>query len=384
MRTRTFSRASGRNSFSPMPTGLATFQEDAPAHFGGSGRSGDLGSDGQRSHATRLDRARGPHGRLARRRYQFRRGAPASSRYRRTAHSCCNRQPAGAKAGASPRIGANRREFQLCLERQRPTIRSQGSPDRGDVQSHAIAQCRLSRLRLPAAECVHESSGPIGNRPQLDGRRCIARRTALSRVRLGPARAAGLVGDGTRRARGRRSLAGCRALHRLAGLAKAARPSRASDQRGGAGLLRRRLRRTLRHAGQLGHPLAQARPAARGLALHARAQVLRHDHSGGVRRARLLLLCAIGGDPPRLHPLDIGGCHGDGAELAGPGRAPAAVRDRGAEALLAAEARRPARDPLCADEQRSRLRRRLNGGRGRRRLGRRANARAAAELAQAV
>ena len=47
------------------------------------------------------------------------------------------------------------------------------------------------------------------------------------------------------------------------------------------------------HARRLEDQLGMARPAARGLGLHQARKILRHDHSEGIWRARLLALCAF-------------------------------------------------------------------------------------------
>ena len=110
------------------------------------------------------------------------------------------------------------------------------------------------------------------------------------------------------------------------------------------------------------HQLGAARPAGRSLGLPQGAQVLRHDHSEELRRARLFRLRPFGGHPQALDALAVGRGHRDGAELARPGRAAAAVRHQGAAGLLAAAAGRGEGDSLLrAHQPGGRLRRRVDG-----------------------
>ena len=138
---------------------------------------------------------------------------------------------------------------------------------------------------------------------------------------------------------------------------------RAGDaDRRGAGLPQRSGRRALRHARRVEDQLGMARPAAGGLGLHQARKILRHDHSEGVWRPRLLALRAFGSGAKDLDPLDRGRRHRDGAELARARRAADALRHQGAAGALAAAARRRPRHSLLRPHQPgSRLRRRLDG-----------------------
>ena len=68
------------------------------------------------------------------------------------------------------------------------------------------------------------------------------------------------------------------------------------------------------------------RPAARGVAVHQGQGLLRDDHPEGVRRPRLLRVRALAGRHQAVDALGHGRGDGDGAELARPGRAAAALR----------------------------------------------------------
>ncbi len=94
----------------------------------------------------------------------------------------------------------------------------------------------------------------------------------------------------------------------------------------------------------------------RGLAVHQGQGLLGNGHREGVRRPRLLRVCAFAGDDQAVDAFgnDLG--DGDGAELARPGRADRALRHRRAEAPLPAAARERSRDPvLRAHESECRL-----------------------------
>ena len=124
-----------------------------------------------------------------------------------------------------------------------------------------------------------------------------------------------------------------------------------------AGLPQRPGRRTLRHARRLEDQLGMARPAAGGLGLHQAPQILRHDHSEGIWRARLLALCAFGSGAQDFVALADRRRHRDGAELARARRTADALRHQGAAAKMAAAARRrPRHSLLRPDQPGSRLR----------------------------
>ena len=117
-------------------------------------------------------------------------------------------------------------------------------------------------------------------------------------------------------------------------------------------------------------------------------QVLRHDHSEGVWRARLLALCAFRSGAQDLDALGRRRRHRDGAEFARARRTADALRHQGAAGpLAAAPRRRPRNSLLRPDQSGGRLRRRLDDrhrhhlqGQLRRPRG----ARPEAELAQAL
>ena len=144
----------------------------------------------------------------------------------------------------------------------------------------------------------------------------------------------------------------------------------------------------LRHARRLEDQLGMARFAARGLGLHQARKILRHDHSEGIWRARLLALCAFRSGAKIVDPLGDRRRHRDGAQFTGPRRTPDALRHQGAAAAMAAAPCRRPRDSLFrADQPGSRLRRRVDDRQRHHLQGqfrRQGSARAAAELAQAL
>ena len=155
-----------------------------------------------------------------------------------------------------------------------------------------------------------------------------------------------------------------------------------------AGLPQRPGRRALRHARRLEDQLGMARPAARGLGLHQARKILRHDHSEGIWRARLLALCAFRSGAQDFDPLGGRRRHRDGAEFARPRRIADALRHQGPAAAMAAAPRRRPRDSLLrTDQPGSRLRRRLDDRQRHHLQGQfrgPGSARPAAELAQAL
>ena len=198
-------------------------------------------------------------------------------------------------------------------------------------------------------------------------------------LRLGAPCAAHALRHRARGDRGRRRVVGRRPVRRQSRLGEAARGRAVAADGRGAGVPRRSRRRALPHAQRLADHLRAVRPAARGVGLSQAPQVLRHDHSEGVWRARLFRVRAFGGHPQAVDALDLGRRHRHGAEFARARRAPAPVRHQGAAGLLAAAARRCARDPLLRahqpggglgrgvdDRLRRGLPRHLGGPRGRR------------------
>ena len=135
----------------------------------------------------------------------------------------------------------------------------------------------------------------------------------------------------------------------------------------GAGVHRRTVRGAVPHGRRLGRHAPARRPAARGLGLPQEEGLLRDDHPEEVRRARVLGVRAFvrageAREPQRDPRLDRGR-----AELAGPGRAAAALRHRGAEGPLPAASRaRRGRAVLRADRAPRRLRRGVDSRHGRR------------------
>ncbi len=126
----------------------------------------------------------------------------------------------------------------------------------------------------------------------------------------------------------------------------------------------------------------------RSLGFHQARQILRHDHSEGIWRARLLALCAFRSGAENFDPLGDRRRHRDGAELARPRRIADALRHQGAAAAMAAAPCRWPRDSLFrADQPGSRLRRRLDDRQRHHLQGHfrgQGSARPAAELAQAL
>ena len=109
--------------------------------------------------------------------------------------------------------------------------------------------------------------------------------------------------------------------------------------RGGAALPRPRGRDAVRDGHRLGDDERLQGPAAARLAVHQGPRLPRHDHPEGVRRPRLLRLRAFAGHHEAVDALRHRRGHGDGAELARPGRAAAPLRHRRAEAPLPAAPR---------------------------------------------
>ena len=154
---------------------------------------------------------------------------------------------------------------------------------------------------------------------------------------------------------------GRRSLHRQSRLVETAGQCAGDADRRRAGLSQRPGRRALRDARRLEDQLGMARSAAGSLGLHQGAQILRHDHSEGIWRARLLALCAFGSGAQDFVALADRRRHRDGAEFARARRTPDALRHQGAAAALAAAAgRRPRHSLLRTDQPGSRLRRRLD------------------------
>ena len=170
-------------------------------------------------------------------------------------------------------------------------------------------------------------------------------------LRLGAPRAAHAVGHRARGDRSRRRVVGRRPVRRQSRLGEAARGAAGDIVGRGTGVPRRSGRRTLPHARRLADHLRPVRPAARGLGPAQARKILRHDHSEAIWRARLFRHRTFGGDPQALDALDLGRGHRHGAEFARAGRAAAAIRHQGAAGLLAAAARRRARDSLLRIDQ---------------------------------
>ena len=159
---------------------------------------------------------------------------------------------------------------------------------------------------------------------------------------MGPRRIAVDVRHRARSARGRRRLVGRRPLHRQSRLVEIARLCARCAHGRGKGLPARPGRRAMRHARRLEDQLGMARPAAGGLGLYQAPQILWHDHSQGIWRARLLALRAFRSGAQAFDALGNGGRHRDGAQLARAGRIADAVRhQRPAAAMAAAPCRRP-------------------------------------------
>jgi len=130
------------------------------------------------------------------------------------------------------------------------------------------------------------------------------------------------------------------------------------------------------------------RSLPRGLGVHQAASLLRHDHSRGIRRSRLLRHCSFGcRDQARQPQRDRRGDR-DGAELSGPRRAAAPLRNRGTETLLPASARHRSGDSLLRPDRAGGRQRRGRYAEPRHRLPRDVRGprgpRHEAELAQAV
>ena len=179
------------------------------------------------------------------------------------------------------------------------------------------------------------------------------------------------VADGTRRDRSRHRLVGRRALLRPAGLAAPARDAVAGAHRRRAALPRPRRRGALRDGHRLGDHARLPRPAAARVAIHQGPRLPRHEHREGVRRPGLLGLRALAGDDQAVDALGHRVGDRDGAELAGAGRAPRALRHRRAEAPLPAAPReRPGDSLLRAHGSDRRLGRGVDPGLRHRLLGR--------------
>ena len=179
---------------------------------------------------------------------------------------------------------------------------------------------------------------------------------------LGARRVAGDVRYRARGARSGRRLVGRRPLHRQSRLVETAGERAGDADRGRTGLPQRPGRRALRHARRVEDQLGMARSAAGGVGLHQAPQILRHDHSEGVWRARLLALCAFRSGAKTFLALADRGRHRDGAELARARRTADALRHQGAAGEMAAAARRgPRHSLLRPDQPGSRLRCRLDG-----------------------
>ena len=98
-------------------------------------------------------------------------------------------------------------------------------------------------------------------------------------------------------------------------------------------------RGSLPHGQRLGSHAGTLRPARRCLELPEEPGLPGHDHSQVLRRPGLFRLCAFRDRDQAVDPLVGAGRVGHGAELAGPGRAAAALRHRRAEEPLSAAPR---------------------------------------------
>src|SRR6476659_8522984 len=98
-----------------------------------------------------------------------------------------------------------------------------------------------------------------------------------------------------------------------------------------------------------------ARPSTRSLGLHQAQEVLRHDHSEGIWRARLFALRTFGSRSQAFVAFAHRRRHRDGAEFARPGRTSDAIWYQGAAGTLAAAAFRwPRHSLLRIDKPRGR------------------------------
>ncbi len=164
---------------------------------------------------------------------------------------------------------------------------------------------------------------------------------------------------------------GRRAVHRRPRLEQAAVRESAEAHRGGAGLHRRAVRRTLPDDRRLGHHAPPRRPAARGLRLHQEEGLLGDDHPEEVRRARVLGLRTLQRGREDREPLEHRRLDGGRAELARAGGTAAALRHRGAEEPPAAAARARRRNSVLRPHRpESRFGCRLAAGHGHRLQGR--------------
>ena len=172
---------------------------------------------------------------------------------------------------------------------------------------------------------------------------------------------AGDVANGARRHRSRHRLVGCRTLLRPPRLEAPALFTTAASVAGRTSLPRRGNREALRPRQRLGDHADLAGHVARGVGLCQAGGLPGHDHPEGIRRQRFLGLCALAGHHEAVDALLRGGRVGHGAQLAGPGRAAAALRHRSAEEPLPAAPRPWRRNPLlCADQRVCGLRRRCH------------------------
>ncbi|NKB14996.1 hypothetical protein GO303_04368 [Ralstonia solanacearum] len=238
---------------------------------------------------------------------------------------------------------------------RRARARQHGSPGAGVAGGHG----RLARGRR-----VARPGGPGGDCRA--GRRAGAARPAAhaqaAAPRAGhaagtgdvPRDPAGDVANRARRHRSRHGVVGCRTVLRPPRLETAARGPGATADAGGASLPRRRDREAVRPRQRLGEHAGLAGPVARSVGLCQAGRLPRHDHPQGIRRQRVLGLCALAGGDEAGDALFGGGGVGDGAELAGPGRAAAALRHRRAEGLLPAAPGARRGDPLLRADQRLR------------------------------
>ena len=148
--------------------------------------------------------------------------------------------------------------------------------------------------------------------------------------------------DGEDRARGRHRVVGRRAFLREPRLGVAHRVRAPPALREGKGLPRKAGRRTLRHAGRLGSHAA-GRSLARCLEVSEGEGVLRNDHSGAVRRARVLGPRAFGGRHEARQPERDRRRDRDGAQFAGAGGAVCSVTEPRIRRTTTCPGSRPAR-----------------------------------------
>ncbi len=162
-------------------------------------------------------------------------------------------------------------------------------------------------------------------------------------VRHLPQHAAEHVEDRAGSARSRQRLVGRRAVHGHAGLAALEKLAAAEADARGASVPRRADRGALPSTRRLADYARARRHAAERVAVHQGPTLLRDDHPEGVRRPRLLAARELDGARENRVAERHGIVDDRRAELARPGRAPAALRHRGAEATLAARASRAAK-----------------------------------------